>query len=164
MIDPAYCSLLARYNQWMNRKLYQSCGELTEAQCKQDVGAFFGSIQATLNHLLYADTIWTRRFTGRPLDGLHARMEFHPDLSALRAMRDIFDQEIIDWAGKVAQPWLAADFSYTRQADGVAVTRPAWVLVTHMFNHQTHHRGQITTMLKQFGLDPGVTDLAAMPL
>ncbi|MCU0218464.1 DinB family protein, partial [Mycobacterium tuberculosis] len=91
-------------------------------------------------------------FTGRPLDGLHARMEFHPDLSALRAMRDIFDQEIIDWAGKVAQPWLAADFSYTRQADGVAVTRPAWVLVTHRFNHQTHHRGQITTMLKQFGL------------
>ena len=164
MISTDYCVLMARYNQWMNRKLYQACDELTEAQLKQDVGAFFGSIQATFNHLLYADTIWIRRFTGRPITGLRPRMEFHPDFDALRAMRDTFDSEIVDWATKVEQAWLAADFTYTRQADSVAVTSTAWRLVAHMFNHQTHHRGQIATMLSQFGVDPGVTDLPAMPV
>jgi uncharacterized damage-inducible protein DinB len=164
MIDPAYCVLMARYNQWMNRKLYQACEGLDEARRKQDVGAFFGSIQGTLNHLLYGDTVWMRRFTGRPTAGLHARMEFHPDFVALRAMREVFDREIVDWAGKLEPIWLAADFTYTRQSENQVVTRPAWHLVTHMFNHQTHHRGQITTLLSQFGVDPGMTDLPAMPV
>ncbi len=91
MISIEYCVLMARYNQWMNRKLYQACEGLGEAQRKQDVGAFFGPIQGTLNHLLYGDTVWMRRFTGRPTAGLHGRMEFHPDFAALRAMRDVFD-------------------------------------------------------------------------
>ena len=163
MIDSAYCVLMARYNQWMNRKVYTACALLTEAQRKEDRGAYFGSIQGTLNHLLYGDTAWMRRFTGRPLDGLRARMEFHPDLEALRAMRDIFDYEIIDWAAKLEQSWLEADFTYNSIVDGSTRTKPAWLLVVHMFNHQTHHRGQITTMLSQLGLDPGATDLPAMP-
>ena len=164
MINAEYCILMARYNQWMNRKLYQACEGLSEAQRKQDVGAFFGSIQGTLNHLLSGDTVWMRRFPGRPTAGLHARMEFHPDFAALRAMREVFDSEIVDWARKLDPAWLVADFTYTRQSENQVVTRPAWQLVTHMFNHQTHHRGQITTMLSQFGVDPGVTDLPAMPL
>lgn len=164
MIDSAYCVLMARYNQWMNRKLYAACALLTEAQRKEDCGAYFGSIHGTLNHLLYGDTAWMRRFIGRPLDGLRARMEFHPDLEALRAMRDIFDYEIIDWAAKLDQRWLEADFTYSSIVDGSTRTKPAWQLVVHMFNHQTHHRGQITTMLSQFGVDVGVTDLSAMSL
>ncbi len=163
MIDCNYCLLMARYNQWMNRKVYAACAQLTEAQRKEDRGAFFGSIHNTLNHLLYGDTIWMRRFTGRPLDGLRPRMEFHPDLDAMRAMRDIFDHEIIDWAAKLQDGWLAADFSFTSVDGSFTRTQPAWKLVVHMFNHQTHHRGQITTMLTQFGLDPGATDLPAMP-
>jgi uncharacterized damage-inducible protein DinB len=153
---------MARYNQWMNRKLYAACAQLSDAQRKEDRGAFFGSIHATLNHLLYGDTAWMRRFSGRPLDGLHARMEFHPDLEALRAMRELFDKEIIAWAEGLTPDWLAADFSYTSIADGITRTRPAWLLVTHLFNHQTHHRGQIATLLSQFGVDVGVTDLPAM--
>ncbi|MFI4981345.1 MAG: DinB family protein, partial [Nevskiales bacterium] len=155
MIDSAYCVLMARYNQWMNRKVYAACAQLTEAQRKEDRGAFFGSIQGTLNHLLYGDTAWMRRFKQRPLDGLHGRMEFHPDLEALRAMRDIFDHEIIDWAAKLQAEWLAADFTYSSIADGSTRTRPAWQLVVHMFNHQTHHRGQVATLLSQFGVDIG---------
>jgi uncharacterized damage-inducible protein DinB len=104
-----------------------------------------------------------RRFKGRPLDGLHARMEFHPELEALRAMRELFDKEIIAWAESLTPQWLAADFSYTSMTSERSYTRPAWLLVTHMFNHQTHHRGQITTLLSQFGIDAGVTDLPAMP-
>ena len=164
MIDRDYCALMACYNQWMNRKLYAACAQLSDAQYREDRGAFFGSAHGTLNHLLYADTAWMRRFKGRPLDGLHARMEFHPELEALRAMRDIFDQEIISWAEGLKPEWLAADFTYTSIVDGTTRTRPAWTLVTHMFNHQTHHRGQLTTLLSQSGIDPGVTDLPAMPV
>lgn len=162
MIDSAWCVLMARYNQWMNRKLYAACAQLSPAQYKEDRGAFFGSVHGTLNHLLYADTAWMRRFKGRPLDGLSPRMEFHPELEALRAMREIFDREIIAWAEGLRAEWLAADFSYISMADGRTRTRPAWQLVTHLFNHQTHHRGQLTTLLSQFGIDPGVTDLPAM--
>lgn len=162
MIDRGYCVLMARYNQWMNRKVYDASARLGDEQYRKDVGAFFGSIHNTLNHLLYADTIWTRRFAGRPLDGLRPRMEFHPGLQALRAMRDILDHEIIDWAAKLEDRWLAADFTFTSVDGSFTRTQPAWQLVVHMFNHQTHHRGQITTMLSQFGLDPGVTDLPAM--
>jgi uncharacterized damage-inducible protein DinB len=162
MIDAAWCALMARYNQWMNRKLYAACAQLSDAQYREDRGAFFGSVHGTLNHLLYGDTAWMRRFKGRPLDGLHARMEFHPELAALRAMRELFDKEIVGWAEALTPEWLAADFSYTSLADGSRRTRPAWVLVTHMFNHQAHHRGQASTLLSQLGVDVGVTDLPAM--
>ena len=163
MIDSAWCVLMARYNDWMNRKLYAACARLTDAERKQARGAYFGSIHGTLNHLLFGDTAWMRRFTGRPLDGLHATMEFHPELQALREMREIFDQEIIEWAGKLKPEWLAADFTYTSLVGGARQTLPAWQAVTHMFNHQTHHRGQVTTLLSQFGVDVGVTDLTGLP-
>jgi uncharacterized damage-inducible protein DinB len=164
MIDPAWCALMARYNQWMNRKLYAACAQLGDAQYREDRGAFFGSVHGTLNHLLFGDTNWMRRFQGRPVDGLHMRMEFHPELAALRAMRELLDKEIVDWAGGLSPQWLAADFSYGSVSSGKSFTRPAWVMVTHMFNHQTHHRGQLTTLLSQLGIDPGVTDLPAMPV
>jgi uncharacterized damage-inducible protein DinB len=164
MIDRDHGVLMARYNQWMNRKLYAACAQLTDAQRKENRGAFFGSIHATLNHLLFGDTVWMHRFTGRPLEGLHTHMEFHPELEALREMREVFDREIIDWASKLTPEWLAADFAYTSVSTRITHTKPAWVLVTHMFNHQTHHRGQVTTLLSQMGVDVGVTDLPAMEL
>jgi uncharacterized damage-inducible protein DinB len=163
MIDPAWCALMARYNQWMNRKLYAACAQLSEVQYREDRGAFFGSVHGTLNHLLFGDTAWMRRFKGRPLDGLHPRMEFHPELDALRAMRELFDKEILDWTEGLTPQWLAADFTCASMTSNISYTRPAWVMVTHMFNHQTHHRGQLTTLLSQLGVDPGVTDLPAMP-
>jgi uncharacterized damage-inducible protein DinB len=163
VIDPAYCRLLARYNRWMNQRLYAACAGLDDAQRKQDRGAFFGSIHGTLNHLLVGDTAWMNRFTGQPLGGLHARAELHADFRDLRAARERLDAEILDWAAAIRQSWLEADFTYTSMVDGGSHTRPAWQLVTHLFNHQTHHRGQLTTLLFQLGIDPGVTDLPAMP-
>lgn len=163
MIDPAWCALMARYNQWMNRKLYAACARLSDAQYREDRGAFFGSVHGTLNHLLFGDTAWMRRFRNRPLDGLHMRMEFHPELAALAAMRELLDKEIVEWAEGLSPQWLAADFGYTVMSTGSRNVRPAWELVTHMFNHQTHHRGQVTTLLSQQGIDIGVTDLPGMP-
>ncbi|MBL6752071.1 MAG: damage-inducible protein DinB [Nevskia sp.] len=162
MIDAAYCRLMARYNSWMNRQLYAACAQLSDPQRKAERGAFFGSVHGTLNHLLYGDTAWLRRFKGQPLDGLHARVEIHADFHALRTARQALDSELLDWANSVGQHWLEADFTYYSLLDGATRTRPAWLLVVHLFNHQTHHRGQLTTLLSQSGVDFGVTDLPAM--
>jgi uncharacterized damage-inducible protein DinB len=163
MIDPSYCQLMAQYNQWMNQKLYAICAEIPDEERKQDRGAFFKSIYGTLNHLLEGDRIWVGRFTGKPLSSRKLGEELYSDFEQLRQEREQFDQEILDWAKTLLVEWLAQPFEYTSNVDGKTRTLPTWLLVTHLFNHQTHHRGQLTTLLSQIGHDPGVTDLPWLP-
>jgi uncharacterized damage-inducible protein DinB len=70
-----------------------------------------------------------------------------------------FDRTIIDWADSVQPEWLAGEMTYFSGAIGREVTAPRWMLVTHLFNHQTHHRGQVHCMLTQAGGKPSDTDL-----
>ena len=163
MIDATYCQLMADYNRWMNQSLYACAAQLSDAQRREDRGAYFKSVHGTLNHLLYGDLAWMYRFTGRPLDGLNPEDGLRGDFTQLQARRVALDAEIGTWAAGVDPAWLAADFSYLSMAYQQRYTRPAWALVTHFFNHQTHHRGQLTTLLMQFGIDPGVTDLPMLP-
>jgi uncharacterized damage-inducible protein DinB len=156
-----YYTTIARYNQWMNLKLYDVCADIPDLDRKLDRGAFFKSIHGTLNHILIADRIWLGRFTEQPFVA-KLDAELYSDFSELRIERERLDVTIIDWAQNLAPDWLDRDFNYTNSS-GVTRTRPYWLLVTHMFNHQTHHRGQLTTILNQMGCDVGVTDLAAMP-
>lgn len=150
--------LMARYNQWMNGKLYACAEPLGDAARRRDLGAFFGSVHGTLDHLLYGDSAWMGRFTGASsLPVLGETM--HADFDAMRAARQALDERIVAWSASLTDAWLARDFTYNSSVDNRTRTLPAWTLVTHMFNHQTHHRGQVTTLLKQLGADPGVTDL-----
>jgi uncharacterized damage-inducible protein DinB len=89
--------------------------------------------------------------------------EFYSDFNDLRAARRLLDRRISDWAARVEADWLAAPFRYNSRISGKAYERPAWLLVVHMFNHQTHHRGQLTDQLSRLGVDYGSTDLPAMP-
>lgn len=162
MIDRDHACLMARYNQWMNLKLYDAAARLSDAQRKEDRGAFFKSIHGTLNHLLYGDLAWLCRFTGRSSDGLHPALGID-DFEALRARRIAVDEELLAWAGTLTPAWLAADFTYFSMAYAGSFTRPAWTLVVHLFNHETHHRGQVTTLLSQLGVDVGATDLPLLP-
>ena len=73
------------------------------------------------------------------------------------------DARLIGWAATLTPEWLAETLTYTSKVDGATRTRPRWLLVVHLFNHQTHHRGQVTTLLTQQGNDPGSTDLPFMP-
>lgn len=155
---------MARYSAWMNEKVYALCARLTDGQRRQDRGAFFRSVHGTLNHLLYGDLAWLGRFKDGAPRARAADEVLYDDFGALRSARDALDREIHDWAATVEPAWLAAPFRYRSLITGQEGERPAWLLVMHMFNHQTHHRGQLTTLLTQFGLDIGVTDLAAMPL
>jgi len=165
---------LARYNRWMNERLYGLCAALPDEERKRDRGAFFRSIHGTLNHLLLTDRAWLGRFTrdravsesvdaeGRVivLTGRHDQ-ELYADFERLRRERERTDAAIEAWVATLDVEKVAGSFSY-RTMRGERQEHPLWCAVTHFFNHQTHHRGQLTTLLSQAGVDPGVTDLIAL--
>lgn len=147
----------------MNARLFDTCNQLTLEQLKRDVGAFFGSIHGTLNHLLLADRIWMGRFTGAPISVSSLREELYADWKELKHARATEDERIEAWIRTLNEEGVMADLSYVSQVNPQPKRYPLWFALTHFFNHQTHHRGQVTTLLSQFGIDPGVTDLIWMP-
>ena len=163
---------LARYNRWMNDRLYALCEEIPDAERKRDRGAFFRSIHGTLNHLLLADRAWLARFTGDPakwqsrdaaggvIEVRSLDQELYADFAELRRQRAVTDAVILAWADGLTSEALAAPLVY-RTTKGDRCEHPLWQAALHLFNHQTHHRGQATTLLSQIGKDPGVTDLVA---
>ncbi|MDX1609050.1 MAG: DinB family protein [Halofilum sp. (in: g-proteobacteria)] len=163
MIDREYCVTLARYNRWMNERLYAICAGIDDATRRRDMGAFFRSIHGTLNHLLWGDLVWLSRFTGRERPATAIDEPVHDDFETLRVARASVDAEILDWARRIDPEWLAAPFTWFSGVDRSEHKQPAWILVTHLFQHQVHHRGQLTTLLMQLGHDPGVTDLPWLP-
>ena len=167
-MSPEWLGALARYNRWMNDKLYGLSATLSDEVRKHDVGAFFKSIHGTFNHLMVADRVWLARFTGVTAPdgfmapgGIHALdQELYADFEDLRRERALTDGELSAWVSGLTHERLAAPLVYMRR--GQKIESPLWQAVAHVFNHQTHHRGQITTLLTQQGCDPGVTDLWAM--
>ena len=157
-------SLMADYNAWMNRKLYQAAAGLPDAERKRDLGAFFKSLHGTLDHILFADLIFLARFTGSAMPEGDLDGELHDDFEALRAEREATDARILDWIAGLDRAGLGETLTFTSRVDGVTRTLPRWVMVTQMFNHQTHHRGQATTLLKQLGVEPGITDIPWLPV
>jgi len=150
---------MAHYNRWMNSRIYAACAGLSDAERKRDAGAFFRSIHGTLNHLLLADRIWMGRFSGQAVAVESLDQELHSSFEALRAERETRDEAIIAWAESLSDADLASTLSFTSVVDPRPRECPFWLAVSHFFNHQTHHRGQVTTLLSQRGIDPGVTDL-----
>ena len=163
MISPSYAQTMAGYNRWMNEKLYALCASLPDDERKRDRGAFFRSIHGTLNHILLGDHIWMGRFVGRPIAVRSMDQELYADFAELRAERERTDREITEWAGSLTAQALAGSLGYGSVVERAQRSQPMWVLVTHFFQHQTHHRGQLTTLLSQIGIDPGVTDLIRLP-
>ncbi len=145
MIDRAYAQRMARYNRWQNQNLYGVADGLSGEERGRERGAFFGSIHKTLSHLLWGDQIWMSRFTDvpKPQAGIPESVSLYPDWPGLKAERVRFDQTIIDWADTIEEAWLAAEQTYYSAATKRELTRPRGLLITHMFNHQTHHRGQV---------------------
>jgi len=162
-ISVEYVRKMASYNQWMNLKLYQSCAGLSDAERKRDQGAFFKSIHGTLNHLLLGDRVWMGRFLQQPFTVAALDQILYPDFAELRHEREQTDAAILTWAQTISNAELAEDFSYTSIIASQTRTQPLGFLVMHFFNHQTHHRGQLTTLLNQCGVEPGVTDLLLLP-
>lgn len=171
-MTPQSAALMADYNRWMNERMFEAAAGLDAATLLADRGAFFGSIQGTLNHIAVADTIWLRRFARHEaafatLDALAAwpqpaslREPLAEDLAGLARYRRQLDELIGRWVAELRPEHLAAPLAYANMA-GVSTSRPFGALLLHFFNHQTHHRGQVSTLLFQAGVDVGVTDLLA---
>jgi uncharacterized damage-inducible protein DinB len=165
MIDVGYVQRMARYNRWQNENLYGVADTLSDAERNRPRGAFFGSIHATLSHLLWGDRAWMSRFAGtpRPEGGIPGSVSLYPDWDVLKRERTAFDAVIIDWADRLDPAWLTDDLTWYSLAAKAQLAKPKWLLVTHMFNHQTHHRGQVHCLLTQAGGKPADTDLTFMP-
>jgi uncharacterized damage-inducible protein DinB len=163
MISTDYVATMAACNGWMNERLYELCGGLVDTVRKRDAGAFFGSIHGTLNHLLLGDRIWLGRFLGRPFSVTSLAQELYADFDKLRRERAHTDREIAGWAATLTEAALAGDLVYISVVNPQQRRLALWLAVVHFFNHQTHHRGQLTTLLMQNGVDPGVTDLLWSP-
>ncbi|MEC7119154.1 MAG: DinB family protein [Pseudomonadota bacterium] len=162
--------VMADYNAWMNQKIYWAVRKLTPEQLAQDRGAFFGSILGTLNHLVVGDIIWLKRFATYPTftQGLAPIADYpqpqalnqllYPDLDTLQHQRLQLDQLISHWITQITEKSLADELCYTN-SKGIRHCKTLGHLILHFFNHQTHHRGQISTLLHQAGQDIGTTDL-----
>lgn len=160
MSGPEIFRMMAGYNRWMNEKLYALCGELSDEERKRDRKAFFRSIHGTLNHLLLADRSWLGRFTGHPVRFESLAEELYADFDELRRERAKTDAAIEDFCAGLTDERLRSPISYQNVA-GKTFAHPLGPAVLHFLNHETHHRGQITTLLSQLGVDPGETDVIA---
>lgn len=165
MITPAYCQMMARYNVWQNSQIHAICNDLSVEELAQDRGAFFGSIMATINHILWGDTLWMSRFDGG--EGPRVPAKQHAELCATYAQwseeRNSMDQRIMRWAEALQPEDLDGDLHWHAQMLNADMRKPKGLCAVHMFNHQTHHRGQIHAMLTGMGRDPGDTDLVLLP-
>ncbi len=167
MITPAHAQLMARYNRWQNQSLYGAAGRLPDVERKRSRGAFFESIHGTLSHLLFGDQMWMHRFTqSTPMPRAKSIAESVTaiaDWNELKAERVALDETIIAWTDAMKSSDLEGDLGWYSAAMGCQVTKPRWELITHMFNHQTHHRGQVHCLLTQNGLKMTDTDIPFMP-
>ncbi len=162
-IGPQVFRRMAAYNAWMTEKAYAAAGKLSDAERKEDRRAFFKSIHSTLNHLLFADRVWMGRFTGKAYEHKGMGVDIYDDFDELKAAHLAMCGDISVFSKGLTEDWLAETMKWVRTTDGLAREHPRWFLVLHMFNHQTHHRGQVSTLLTQAGIDIGVTDLPGMP-
>ena len=173
MSERANLVLLAEYNEWMNARLFSAAAELSPEELLANRSAFFGSIAGTLNHIVAGDTIWLRRFATHP--ARHAMLQpllawpapaslatiYSTDLPTLFAHRQLLDGVIRQWTKALSHADLAHVLAYAN-TKGVVSGKRFGSLALHFFNHQTHHRGQASTLLLQAGVDIGVTDLLAL--
>lgn len=143
--------MMAAYNRWANGRVYAAASELTDEEFNRDTGAFFRSAMGTLNHILVADRIWLKRFTGEGEAPSALDTILFPEIDALKAARDAEDERIVAWVGGLTEKALAGRFTYMTVTDMRTVSQRLAPALAHLFNHQTHHRGQAHTILTALG-------------
>ncbi len=166
MISTDYVRAMAAYNRWQNGSLYDAAGAISDAERKRGRGAFFDSIHGTLSHILWGDQIWLSRFgavSPPALPAIGESTELHARWGDLTAARNACDGVIAAWAEDLDPAWLDGELTFTSAALKRDFSKPIWLLVAHMFNHQTHHRGQVHAMLTAAGARPDDTDIPFMP-
>lgn len=152
---------MARYNAWMNQKLFLECSKISDDERKMARGVPFNSLHGLWSHLLLTDKAWLGRFFGEPFPVLSLDQILCENWDELQAEQTQTDARIADFAAALTPETLSSTLKFERRGEPREL--PYFVAVSHFFNHQTHHRGQISAVMEQLGLDCGVTDLGAMP-
>lgn len=165
MISAEYCQLLARYNHWQNGSLIRAADGLSSDERWLDRGAFFKSIAATFNHLYWADALQLERIKGneRTHDTIKHSLTEPSDWQIFKTKRAERDNEITSWTAALRDTDLLGETTWYVPGGAVRVVKPKALCVVQLFNHQTHHRGQIHAMLTAAGAKPDPTDLPVMP-
>ena len=161
MIEPAYVRTMAAYNQEMNHRLYAAAATIPDEERRAEQGAFWGSLHGTLCHLFWGDSMWLSRFADWPKPDVPLARSAHmiEDFSTLATRREELDAAISAWASGVDEAWLAGALTWFSGGANREVSAPRRLLVAHMFNHQTHHRGQAHALITRAGRKTGDTDL-----
>lgn len=166
MITTEYIQTMARYNRWQNSNHLECAEGLDVDELMKDRGAFFGSLFGTMNHLLWGDKMWMGRFNDHPkpnVKSIRQSVNECADWESFCAERHEMDQSIIDWSQTVSADYITGDLTWFSAAANKEVSKPLGFLITHFFNHQTHHRGQIHGMLTSAGAKPTDSDLFFLP-
>ena len=162
----------ARYNAWINQSLLEASLSLSSAQQSQDQHVFFKSITGSWNHIMVGDLLWLNRLA-MIFPILNDSMDQWPkpntlnqilynQLEDLAQPRQQLDELIIQWCDFLRESDCEDRLQYHNSQDELQV-KPLPDVMQHLFNHQTHHRGQITALLSQLGVDYGATDFISMP-
>jgi uncharacterized damage-inducible protein DinB len=151
--------MLAHYNAWANTRLYDAAASVPDDGYRSDLGAFFGSLHRTLNHLVVTDRIWMKRFTGSGEALAQLDAVPYDDLAELRAAREAEDARIVGWVESLSDADIAATFTYWSITNPREITQPLAPALLHFFNHQTHHRGQAHALLTRLTGDAPSFDL-----
>ncbi|MDQ2634022.1 MAG: DinB family protein [Pseudomonadota bacterium] len=151
--------MFAAYNAWANGRIYDAASELGKEEFGRDAGAFFKSMRGTLNHLLVTDRIWMKRFTGEGAAPASLDTILYVDFAKLRKARQVEDKRIVDWIGSLGEKAFAGRFTYMTVTDMRTVSQRLAPALSHLFNHQTHHRGQAHTILTVLGRPAPSLDL-----
>lgn len=154
-------AMLAAYNAWCNRRIYETAGRLSDADYRADRGAFFRSVHGTLNHLLATDRIWMKRFTGQGEAPTRLDAILCETFDALHQEREKEDARIVAYMSGLSESDIGGLFRYRTLTTAEEIEQPLAPALLHFFNHQTHHRGQVHCLLTGFGLDAPVLDLIA---
>ncbi|MFL6617838.1 MAG: DinB family protein [Povalibacter sp.] len=154
--------MMAEYNAWANARLYEMARRLPDEQYRQDVGVYFKSLHGTLNHIMAADLIWMRRLTGTGDHPSKLSAIVFDDLVSLSAARQREDQRIIDFVGTLSDDQMEEQLEYS-MLNGKSGKQRRREVLAHVFNHQTHHRGQAHAVLTLLGIaEPDPLDLLIM--
>jgi len=159
-MSSSYFTTLSHYNAWANRRLYQACETLSETEYMRERGSFFGSLHATLNHILVADRIWVARIEGRTPPNLKLDQILYGDLIGLKMARVAEDEHIRIMVGGITQDRLDQPLEY-RDSRGDRFETPLRLVLGHFFNQQAHHRGRAHGLLSQTEVAPPPLDLIA---
>jgi uncharacterized damage-inducible protein DinB len=153
--------MFAAYNQWANGRVYDETAELSAEEFGRDTGAFFKSMMGTLNHILVADRVWMKRFTGEGEAPATLDTIIQTDFAKLRAAREAEDKRILKWVGSLGDKEFGGRFTYMTVSDMRTISQRLAPALDHLFNHQTHHRGQAHMILTSLGRQSVQLDLIA---